>query len=188
MKLFLFDLETTGLDNQKHGIHQLSGMIVINGDVKEKFNFKVQPFKGALISKEALDIANVTIEDLRAYTPLQDVYNELILMLSKYVNKFDKSDKFFLCGYNNASFDNQFFRNFFNCAGDKYFGSWFWSNSFDCMVLATPKLAEKRSQMENFKLSTVAKNLGIEIDETKLHDAEYDIYLTYEILKLTINL
>ena len=38
--------------------------------------------------------------------------------------------------------------------------------------------------MENFQLKTVAKFLGVEVDETKLHDAEYDIYLTIEIFKI----
>ena len=38
MKLFFFDLETTGLDNQKHAIHQISGKIIIDGIEKTKFN------------------------------------------------------------------------------------------------------------------------------------------------------
>lgn len=43
MKVLFFDLETTGTLVNKHGIHQLSGMIVVDGEVKEKFDFKVQP-------------------------------------------------------------------------------------------------------------------------------------------------
>ena len=43
------------------------------------------------------------------------------------------------------------------------------------MVLATPFLAEQRSQMVNFRQGTVAKALGIPVDDTKLHDALYDI-------------
>lgn len=38
--------------------------------------------------------------------------------------------------------------------------------------------------MENFKLATVAKFMGINVDEEALHDAFYDIYLTREIYKL----
>lgn len=38
--------------------------------------------------------------------------------------------------------------------------------------------------MENFKLMTIAKHVGIEVDENKLHDAEYDIDLTYKIFKI----
>ena len=48
-KLFIFDIETTGVKYWKNGIHQISGIILIDGEVKEEFNFKVQPFKDALI-------------------------------------------------------------------------------------------------------------------------------------------
>ena len=96
-------------------------------------------------------------------------------MLSKYADRYNKQDKFFLAGYNNASFDNQFLRAWFLQNNDKYFGSWFWSNSIDVMVLATPYLASKRAGMENFKQGTVAKHLGIEVDAERLHDALYDI-------------
>jgi len=51
------------------------------------------------------------------------------------------------------------------------------------MVLATPYLSLDRPTMPDFKLMTVAKYCGIPVDEQRLHDAEYDIYLTVEILK-----
>jgi DNA polymerase-3 subunit epsilon len=105
-------------------------------------------------------------------------------MLGKYVDKFNKKDKFFLVGYNNAAFDNLFLRGFFLQNKNNYFGSWFWSSSLDVMVLATLFLAEKRADMENFKLSTVATTLGIKVEEEKLHDASYDIYLTKSIFNI----
>jgi len=104
-------------------------------------------------------------------------------MLSKYVDKFNKKDKFHLVGYNNASFDNAFFRAFFVQNNDVYFGSWFWSDSIDIMVLASFKLRNVRHELVDFKQSSVAKYLGIEIDDTKLHDAEYDIQICMKILK-----
>lgn len=48
MKLLLFDLETTGTDAVKNGIHQISGKIIINGEVKETFDFKVRPKEDAV--------------------------------------------------------------------------------------------------------------------------------------------
>ena len=184
MKLFLFDIETTGVKYWKNGIHQISGMIIIDDEIKEEFNFKVQPYKDALIEPEALAIGNVTLEQIKAYKPFREVYNELTLMLSKYVDRFNKKDKFFLVGFNNAPFDNQFLRAFFTQNNDNYFGSYFWSNSIDVMVLASNKLKNEREKLENFQLKTVAKYLGIEIDESKLHDANYDISLTYQIFNL----
>jgi DNA polymerase III subunit epsilon len=184
MKLLFFDLETTGTNPCKNGIHQISGEIVIDGTSKEKFDFKVQPNPMCLIEQQALDVAGVTREQVLAYPPMSEIYNQFVVMLGKYVDKYKNTDKFFLVGYNNASFDNQFLRGFFLQNNDQYFGSWFWSNSIDVMVLASNKLIERRAEMENFKLSTVAKFLGIQVLEDNLHDALYDIYLTKEIFDI----
>ena len=143
MKIFFFDLETTGIKYWRNGIHQISGQIVIDGKTKE--------------------------------------YNQLIKLLSKYIDKYDKTDKFFLAGYNNASFDNHFLKAFFVQNGDNYFYSWFWVNSIDVMVLASQYLMAERSKMKDFKQETVAKALGIPIESVKLHDATYDIELTKAI-------
>ena len=55
MKVVFFDLETTGTLVNKHGIHQLSGAIVVDGEVKEEFDLRVQPNPKAEIIQEALD-------------------------------------------------------------------------------------------------------------------------------------
>ena len=112
-KLFFYDLETTGLRYWKNGIHQISGAIVIDGELKERFNFKVKPFDKALIEEQALSVANVTESQIMEYPSMNIIYKQIVEMLSKYVDKFDKKDKFHLVGYNNASFDNSFFRAFF---------------------------------------------------------------------------
>mgnify|MGYP000203961841 FL=1 len=184
MKLVFFDLETTGTNPGKHGIHQISGQIVIDGVIKETFDFHVQPNPKALIEDEALKVGNVTREQILAYPPMQQVYQEFVSMLGKYVDKFNKKDKFFLVGYNNAAFDNQFLRGFFLQNGDVYFGSWFWANSIDVMVLASAYLATRRPDMENFKLSTVARTLGVDVQSESLHDAMYDIELTKAVFDI----
>jgi DNA polymerase-3 subunit epsilon len=180
-KLFFYDLETTGVKFWKNGIHQISGKIVIDGETKETFNFKVQPHKDAIIEDEALAVGGITREDLANYKPMHEVYSELIAILSKYVDKYNKTDKFHLVGYNNASFDNQFFRAFFTQMGDNYFGSWFWADTHDVMVMASVYLASSRAKMPNFKLSTVAKEFDIDVLDESLHDALYDIELTEQI-------
>lgn len=175
MKLLFFDLETTGTLVNKHGIHQISGKVLIDGEVKESFNLHVQPNPKAIIDPAALEVGGVTEEQIRAYPPMGEIYKQFVDMLSRYVDRYDKKDKFFLVGYNNAAFDNSFLRAWFVQNGDRYFGSWFWSNSIDVMVMATSYLLDRRSEMENFKQGTVAKALGIKIDDSKLHDAMYDI-------------
>ena len=181
MKLLFFDLETTGIKYWRNGVHQISGEIVIDGVTKESFNFNVYPHPQCEIEEEALRICNVSKEQIQAYPPMREVYVKFVNMLSKYVDKFDKKDKFFLVGYNNASFDNHFLKAFFVQNGDNYFYSWFWVNSIDVMVLSTQHLMRKRHEMTDFKQETVARALGIQIDSAKLHDASYDIQLTKEI-------
>lgn len=181
MKILFYDLETTGTLVNRNGIHQISGIIQVDGEIKEKFNFKVQPNPKAEISPEALQVAGVTKEQIMAYPPMGEIYAKFVDMLAKYVDRYDKKDKFFLAGYNNSGFDNPFLRAWFLQNGDKYFGSWFWSNTIDVMVLATAFLIERRAEMENFKQGTVAKALGIAIDESKLHDALYDVEVCKDI-------
>ena len=65
-----------------------------------------------------------------------------------------------------------------------YFGSWFWANSIDVMVLASAYLATRRPDMENFKLSTVARTLGVDVQSESLHDAMYDIELTKAVFDI----
>ena len=186
-KLF-FDLETTGLDYRTNAIHQLSGCVEIDDTVVEEFNFKMQPYEGAVIEPKALEVSNVTLDLINTYEPSEAVFNKFMIMIQRYIKKFDKKDKMFLIGYNNASFDNPFLRRWYEIhQKDEFFGSFFWSNSLDVMVLASEYLLEKRVAMENFKLMTVARAVGIEIDESKLHDAQYDIELTRTIYKIVTN-
>ena len=42
MKILFFDLETTGTNPGRHGIHQISGQVVVDGETKEEFNFFVR--------------------------------------------------------------------------------------------------------------------------------------------------
>lgn len=121
-------------------------------------------------------------EDIRSKVEnLRDWGEQWKVLAKDLVNKFDKRDKMYLVGYNNAGFDNNFLRALFTQCGDKYFGSWFYPNCMDVYVMVTPFLMGVRNDMENFKLMTVARTMGIEIDENKLHDATYDIELTRDI-------
>jgi DNA polymerase-3 subunit epsilon len=162
----------------------MSGKIIIDGVEKTKFNFKVRPFMGALIDETALKIGGVTEEQIMMYPSCHQNYVAFVTLIQKYVNRFDTGDKFHLVGYNNASFDNHFLRNFFKVNKDDYFGSYFWSDSIDVMVLASHFLKHDRHNIHDFKLKTVAKWLKIEVEPKRLHDAEYDIELTEKIYNI----
>ena len=176
-KFIYLDLETGGLDYKKHPILQLAGIINVGAD-HEEFNFKIIPYMEC--DNEALEInglGEVTEEFEDAYM----VYNKFLRILDKYIDKFDKTDKFNLVTYNGHNFDCQFLREFFEYNKNLYFGSYFFYPSIDMMLLAAYAAIGQRHKLPNFKLGTVARSLGIEVDESNLHDALFDVKLTKEI-------
>lgn len=181
MKTLFFDLETTGLQPHRHCLHQIAGIYLENGEEVKRFEIKMRPYEKAAIEQDALDIAKVTIDELNARQSFADGYKEFTTMLDMWVKKFDKTDKIELVGYNNLSFDNNFLRGLFLINGDKYFGSYFHQQSRDVYALAVECLHPFRNEIENFKLPTVAKFLGIEVIDDKLHDAVYDVHLTIQV-------
>lgn len=184
-KLLYFDLETTGLFAWKNGVVQIGAVVEIDGVEKEELNLELQPFRDDVIESKALEVNG--IDESTLWDRLDPVlgFKQLEAMLEKYVRKYDKTDKFTLVGYNSQSFDDAFFRKFFSKCGSKYYGSWFYSAHIDVMCLAAHALLNKRHEMENFKLGTVAAALGIQPDG-QLHDALTDVRLTRDIYKAIV--
>ena len=187
MKLCFIDLETTGTDPAKNGILQVSGIIRVprmeNVSTEYTFNLRIRPFPTDEIENEALKSNG--LDPNVGFTP-REAHTELLKVLGRYVDKYNKRDKLFFVGYN-AKFDYDFLRRFFDKLHDKYFGSWFFAPALDVMSLALQELIEKRSAMENFKLATVCRTMGIEFDLEKAHGAEYDIAKTAELYDKLVN-
>lgn len=183
IKIF-YDVETTGENPNKHSLHQVAGLIEIDEQVVEEFNIHSRPHPKAILETEALNICKVTKEQLQNYPDMKDAKNEFCRILAKYINKYDKNSKAYLVGYNNCGFDNRFLRMWFTLCDDPYFGSWFWADSRDALVLASEYLENRRTSMPNFQLHTVAETLGLEVDASRLHDASYDVLLTRQIYRI----
>ena len=198
-----YDLETTGVDYKVSSVRQISGFLEIDGKVTDEFNFMVKPIvknllgfehnvwvgeeisiNGVIWNKGAIDLVKsqgISSKDVENYTPHMEIYEQIVNMLLKYISRYNNKEKFHLIGFNNRFFDDPFFRKWFEDCGDKYFGSYFWADSIDALCIASHYLKDRRHEMENFKLMTVARFLGIEVDESQLHDALYDVKLTKEI-------
>jgi DNA polymerase-3 subunit epsilon len=185
IKTLFCDVETTGLDPSRHAVIQLAGLIDIDGEVVEEFDFKLQPFPGQLLSQESLDINRVTKEEMKTFLQPMAAYIEITKLFNKYVSRFDKSDKFFLVGYN-STFDDSFLRAFFKNCGDEYYGSYIWWPTIDIAPFAVEFFKEERSKFPDFKLSTVCKAFGIEVDDTETHNALYDSKLTRKVYRKII--
>lgn len=200
-KLCFIDIETTGTDRLIHEIHQISGIIVIDDKIREVFDFKIRPSEKCVYDPEALQINQLTVEDLQSSDRLshRQAYQQFLNIMCKYVNKYNKSDKMFFVGYN-AHFDKERMYDWFISNGDNYFFSLFWGNHIDIMVLATICLMDERPKMNDFKLTTVAKYLnivvpedvklpdGANINDKQAHDAIFDILLTKAIYDYMRNL
>lgn len=176
---FFYDLETTGTNYKQNAIIQLGAKIEVDDKVVEEVNLLIQPHPKAVIEPEALKVNGRTLEEIKKFPFTYETgYKELLRILSKYVDRFKRDEKMYLVGFNNKSFDDFFFRKLFELNKDAFFNSWFWSESIDVMTVAGEYLIGRRPYMTNFKLKTVAREMGIEIDESRLHEAGYDIELT----------
>lgn len=185
MKLAYTDVETTGLDPISCAIWQLSGIIEIDGVIEEKFNILMRPNMDQNINLGALEATKASLDKIVKGDLSQfEGYNLFISILDKYINKYDKTDKFFMVGYNNHSFDSAFVRQFMKMHDNPYYGSYFWHPGIDVMLIAAYAALKQRSNLPDFKLLTVAKSLGIEVIEEKAHDATYDIEVTRDMFKL----
>lgn len=115
-----------------------------------------------------------------------NIYERFITALDKMVDKFNPKDKLYFMAYN-ASFDTEHVRRMFKDNNNNYYASYFHVPSVDVMQVAAIYLMGKRGQPENFKLGTVAKFMGVEVVNSKLHDGLYDIQITHKLYKILVN-
>ncbi len=193
-KLVFIDVETTGTDPERNGLTQISGCVQIGDEVMESFDYFVRPYPQDEIEDAALEVTGM---DRRQFLPsdhpghlavpgqeFEDprfIYARMAVMFGKYVGQYNKTDKFQFVGYNAHSFDMPFMRRFWEKNGDRFFGSWFWYPCLDVMLVWAQILQPVRAELSNFKLATVARHYGIKVDDTRLHDSQYDIELTRDL-------
>jgi DNA polymerase-3 subunit epsilon len=185
MKAMYFDVETTGTDEKKHGILQLAGLNEIDETFAEGFNLFMKPFPNKEITDRALEANGITREQIETFETPTKVYEKLIDILDRYIDRYDKTDKFTLIGYN-ARFDDAFLRSWFADNFNAYYGSYFHWPAIDVSNMVAVKYRNWRHKFKDFKLMTVANQLGIEIDITKAHDAMYDTKVTRAIFRKLI--
>ena len=180
MKICYFDVETTGIDPEDQDILQFAYIIEIDGEVEKKGSLFTQPFRYETISPDALKVNNLTIEQIRKFPPPEQVHAEMIEIFDEFIDRYDRTDKFYPAGYN-VGFDIQFLHNFFRKNNDKYFGSWFnWHKIDPLSILYFMEYAGLIS-LENYKLETVCNHFNIVLDA---HEAGSDITATRKLIKL----
>ena len=177
MKLLFLDTETTGLDPSKNGIIQIAGMVEIDGEVKEEFDLRVKPFPGQVISEEALKVTGKTVEEIQTYTEPLIGYRSFTEMLDKYVDKFNRADKFYMVGQN-TKFDYDFMTEWFKRNGNPYFYGYVNYHLLDVIQATALFTVAGKMKLQNMKLGTVCEHFGIPL---KAHDALEDIRATRQV-------
>lgn len=175
-KVFWMDVETTGLFAGKHAIVQFAYMIEINGKIVAKKVIFASPEKKE-ISEKALEITGFTRKEMLEWPSQHDLYSGLKKTLNKYIDPYDKEDKFFIGGYN-VHFDVEFFRKLFKDHDDDYFGSYFHFATLDpSRVGAFLEWAGYAPQHSiDYKLKTMCGTWGYDLEDA--HDALADVEAT----------
>lgn len=182
-KLCFLDVETTGRRPvEKFAIIQIAGVICHEEDRQltqvASFDLLVSPFPDDVIEPDALRVNGSSLEAIKAYPHPKKAHAKLLDAFGNQVDRFNKTSKMFFIGYN-AGFDNDHMRAWFDKLGDPHFGSWFWTPPIDVMTLAGEYLMDKRIEMRDFKLGTIAETLGVKM--TKAHDALSDAVAARDI-------
>lgn len=178
MKALYFDVETTGTDPVKHDIIQLAMLVETDGLIVGELELKIQPHNYDTIEQAALDVHGITIEEMRTFLQPQEALKQLLAFWGKFINKFDKKDKFTPIGYN-GRFDLDFLNQFFLKCGDKYFGSWQNWRLVDPLAIIYFLVYLGKMKLPDYKLATLCQHYNIEL---QAHDALSDIRATRELL------
>lgn len=184
MKILCFDTETTGLNPESNDIIDLGMILIVDKEVVFKESIRMQPFDWTNIAPEALETNGFTIADLKTFPDPVEQYRKIICTFSKYVDKYNKLDRFFPMGYN-VQFDLNFLAAYFRKADPNNefgLGSWIQWILFDLMQQLRNDCFRSggKKKYENFKLETIAKAHGFEF---KAHNALEDATVTLELIK-----
>ena len=186
-KIIFIDTETGGVNPEKSALIQLSGIIRIDKKDVEKFNFYIKPFENSEVNEKALEVQGRTLEELKTdkYVEEKEVYKQFINLLDKYIDKYDRTDKFVVAGYN-VRFDVDILKAFFQRHGNNFLFSYLDSSMLDPLYsIRLLQIAEVLPVLENNKLETWCKHFGIEL---KAHDSLEDIEATKKLIGKLISL
>ena len=186
-KIIFIDTETGGVNPEKAALIQLSGIIRIDKKDVEKFNFFIKPFENSEVNEKALEVQGRILEELKTdkYVEEKEVYKQFIKLLDKYIDKYDRTDKFIVAGYN-VRFDVDVLKAFFQRHGNNFLFSYLDSSMLDPLYsIRLLQIAEVLPVLENNKLETWCKHFGIEL---KAHDSLEDIEATKKLIGKLISL
>ena len=154
-KFVVVDLETTGLDTYRNHIIEIGAVRIENGKITEKFSTFVScPVN---LPAEIVDLTGIAENDLKNAPVIEEALKNLWEFMHDCI-----------LVVHNLPFDYAFLRKWGSECGLSFDGVE--KNALDTVDLAREIL---ENEVENFKLSTLAKYFGIEFAHHRaLNDAE----------------
>lgn len=190
-KILFIDLLTTGMHPERCGICKIGGIFTEDGKEIQRFEFNVRPFRNALIRDESLNAGCIYRSELIYFPEEKEVFASFIELLNKHVDAKNPLDKIYLAGFNAASFDTTFLREWFKRMNCDKFRDYFFVQTIDVMCLAAFALMNERKSMPNFKIDSAARYLGINPRTSRkfscLDNAETSLEI-YRVLKVRFHL
>jgi len=166
--LVFIDIETTGLDRDKHEIIEI-GCIIVNGEnfeIVEEYSAKIKPDHIETADSKALKINGYSQDKWKDAKNAKDVLQKISEM----------AEEGMIAGWN-VAFDWAFVEDYFKKLKIK---SLFNYHKIDVQAIAYAKLY-KNKKVKSLKLRSISKFFGIGFGE--IHSAEEDIKITYEVFR-----
>lgn len=177
MNILWIDLETTGLDRQRHGIIQISGMVELSGTIAESFDFRMNP--NAEMDPASQDIHGIDPSQIAEYPSSEETFAVFKKLLLRYVDINDQRTRLHPGGYN-VRFDLGFLDHWFRSMKEPGLGLYLQRERVDPSVMM--KAFQDyfgKDRMPSWSLRSVIASMGMSFGEH--HDALEDIKLTREI-------
>jgi len=188
MKFIWCDTETTGLKPENAAPFQIAFIFVYSGKVNDRLIkeetervFYLNPFDipGIEYNEEAAKVHGYSKEKIESFEPSKIVCARIDEFLNTMSN-FHEKEQMFFCGYN-CKFDYDHIASLFN-HHNLDFSKYFNPHLLDVFEqVKNASSAKVLPYLENRKLTTVAKFLGVNLENA--HDALGDITATREVAK-----
>jgi DNA polymerase III epsilon subunit-like protein len=179
-RLCYIDVETTGLNANKHAIAQLAYIIEINGKVKARGSFRINPKtynKPKETDKRALEINGLTPEVLDTFQDAAEVFKLFKEILNQYISI---EEKLTFVGYN-SPFDIKFVQALFTDMGSVDYGRYFTYKHLDVFALVKYLVyVGYFPDTKSHSLGSMCAAIDLSFDG---HDAVADIEATRDLHK-----
>jgi DNA polymerase III epsilon subunit-like protein len=169
-KIFFFDVETTGLTPGFHEICQFAGILDVDGETVWEYEKIIRPQFPCRIDPGAVAVHGITLDKMMGGIKQDELHYRIVKHLSFSVDKYNREDKAFPAAFN-GNFDYSFMSSLFRARNDHFMGSLFNHRVIDPLAYFRFLNSVYDWKLENMKLSTIARAMGIKIDA---HDAMSD--------------